>query len=68
MDALEAPNLGGASFGWGVASAVAFLAILAPWLGRNLAVFGTLLPSAGGHTLWIREYNEQFSIGREVSL
>jgi 4-amino-4-deoxy-L-arabinose transferase-like glycosyltransferase len=59
---------GGASVGWGAASAVAFLAVLAPWLARNLAVFGTALPSAGGHTLWIREYNEQFSIGHEVSL
>ena len=29
---------------------------------------GAPLPSAGGHTLWIREYNEQFSIGHEVSL
>ena len=61
-------TVGGASFGWGLASAAAFLAILAPWLARNVAVFGTLLPSAGGHTLWIREYNEQFSIGHEVSL
>jgi 4-amino-4-deoxy-L-arabinose transferase-like glycosyltransferase len=59
---------GGATVAWGVASALAFLAVLAPWLARNQAVFGTLLPSAGGHTLWIREYNEQFSIGHEVSL
>jgi 4-amino-4-deoxy-L-arabinose transferase-like glycosyltransferase len=62
------PRIGGASLGWGVASAAAFLAVLAPWLARNVAVFGTALPSAGGHTLWIREYNEQFSIGHEVSL
>ena len=53
---------------WGFASATAFLAVLAPWLARNVAVFGTPLPSAGGHTLWITEYNEQFSIGHEVSL
>jgi len=59
---------GGASVAWGVASAAAFLAVLAPWLARNLSVFGTPLPSAGGHTLWIRTYNEQFSIGHEVSL
>jgi 4-amino-4-deoxy-L-arabinose transferase-like glycosyltransferase len=58
----------GASVGWGAASAVAFVAVLAPWFARNLAVFGTILPSAGGHTLWITEYNEQFSIGHEVSL
>jgi len=59
-------SLGG--FGRGVASAVAFVAVLAPWLARNLAVFGAALPSAGGHTLWITSYNEQFRIGSEVSL
>jgi hypothetical protein len=42
--------------------------VLAPWLARNLAVFGSVLPSAGGHTLWITTYNEQFTIGSEVSL
>jgi 4-amino-4-deoxy-L-arabinose transferase-like glycosyltransferase len=52
----------------GFASAAAFLAVVAPWLLRNVAVFGTALPSAGGHTLWITSYNEQFSIGHEISL
>jgi 4-amino-4-deoxy-L-arabinose transferase-like glycosyltransferase len=52
----------------GVVSAVACLAVLAPWLIRDLAVYGSPLPSAGGHTLWIHTYNEQFSIGHEVSL
>ena len=56
------------SWAWGFASAAAFLLVLAPWLLRNLAVFGTPMPSAGGHTLWITSYNEQFSIGHEVSL
>ena len=56
--------------GWtaGIASAAAFLAVLAPWLLRNLATFGAALPSTGGSTLWITSYNEQFSIGHEVSL
>jgi 4-amino-4-deoxy-L-arabinose transferase-like glycosyltransferase len=53
---------------WGVASAAAYLAVLAPWIARNLGVFGSPLPSAGGHTLWITSYNEQFSIGSEVSM
>jgi 4-amino-4-deoxy-L-arabinose transferase-like glycosyltransferase len=56
------------SWAAGIASAAAFLVVVAPWLLRNLAVFGTALPSAGGHTLWITSYNEQFSIGHEVSL
>jgi hypothetical protein len=58
----------GASVGSGFAAAAAFLAVLAPWMVRNVAVFGSPLPSAGGHTLWITSYNEQFSIGHEVSL
>ncbi|MDQ3880175.1 MAG: hypothetical protein M3295_03750, partial [Chloroflexota bacterium] len=49
-------------------SALAFGLVLAPWLLRNVAVFGRPLPSTGGHTLWITSYNEQFSVGHEVSL
>ena len=64
----KAGAVGGAGFGWGLASAAAFLAVLAPWIARNVAVLGTPLPSAGGHTLWIRNYNEQFSIGHDVTL
>jgi len=52
----------------GFVSAFAFVAVLSPWLVRNLATYGSPLPSAGGHTLWITSYNEQFSIGHEVSL
>ena len=44
------------------------LVVLAPWLLRDLAVFGAPFPSAGGHTLWITTYNEQFSIGADPSL
>jgi hypothetical protein len=54
--------------GWGVASFAGFAVVVAPWLARNLSAYGSLFPSAGGHTLWIRSYNEQFSIGHEVSL
>ena len=50
---------------WGFASALAFLAVLAPWLARDVAVFGSPLP-ASGHMLWITTYNEQFSIGHAV--
>ena len=46
----------------------AFALVLAPWLLRNLAIHGRPLPSAGGHTLWITSYNEQFSIGHDVTL
>jgi 4-amino-4-deoxy-L-arabinose transferase-like glycosyltransferase len=53
---------------WGTASALAFAAIVAPWLWRNVSVFGTALPSAGGHTLWLTTYNEQFTISYEPTL
>ena len=55
-----------ALWAWGVASALVFVATLAPWLVRNAIVFGSPFPSAGGHTLWITSYNEQFSIGHAV--
>ncbi|HEV8252742.1 MAG TPA: hypothetical protein VGQ66_05110 [Candidatus Limnocylindria bacterium] len=57
-----------ARVGWGLASAVAFALPLAPWLLRDLAVFGSIFPSAGGHTLWITSYDEQFSISHDPSL
>lgn len=58
----------GRQLAWGVASATACLAVMAPWVARNLTVFGSAFPSAGGHTLWITSYNEQFSISAEPSL
>ena len=57
-----------ASVTWVLASAATCVLVLLPWLIRNVVAFGTPLPSAGGHTLWITSYNEQFSIGHEVSI
>lgn len=54
--------------GIGFASFAAFVVVLSPWLLRNLATYGAILPSTGSHTLWIASYNQQFSIGAEVSL
>jgi hypothetical protein len=51
-----------------ILAAAAALAVMAPWLSRNLATFGSAFPSAGGHTLWITSYNEQFSISADPSL
>jgi hypothetical protein len=42
--------------------------VMAPWLVRQTLTFGAPFPSAGGQTLWITSYNQQFSIGDEVSL
>jgi 4-amino-4-deoxy-L-arabinose transferase-like glycosyltransferase len=52
----------------GAASLGAFAIVVAPWAIRNIAEFGAPLPSAGGHTLWITDYNEQFSVGRTPSV
>jgi hypothetical protein len=52
----------------GLASLGAFVVVMAPWLARNLATFGAPFPSAGGHTLWITSYNDQFSIGHPITL
>lgn len=49
-------------------AALAFVVVMAPWLVRNLAVFGSPFPSAGGHTLWITTYNQQFSILADPSV
>jgi len=57
-----------ARLAWGVASLAAALVVLAPWLVRDIAVFGSPFPSAGGHTLWITSYNQQFSIAQDPSL
>jgi hypothetical protein len=51
-----------ARLAWGATSLVAALLVVAPWLVRDVAVFGSPFPSAGGHTLWITSYNQQFSI------
>lgn len=56
------------SWAAGFASAAAFLVVVTPWLVRQAVVFGSALPSTGGHTLWITSYNEQFSIGHDISL
>jgi hypothetical protein len=56
---------GSVGIGAAIFSACAALLVMAPWLIRDMVVFGSPLPSAGGHTLWIRTYNEQFSIGHQ---
>ncbi len=53
---------------WGAASAGGFVLVLTPWLARNVATFGSPFPSASAHMLWIHSYNEQFSIGHDVSV
>jgi hypothetical protein len=39
---------------------VGYLAIMGPWILRNLAVFGVPFSPGGGRMLWITDYNELF--------
>jgi 4-amino-4-deoxy-L-arabinose transferase-like glycosyltransferase len=52
----------------GVACAALFAIVVAPWLMRQMDVFGTIAPSAAnGRILWIRDYGELYSIGSPAS-
>src|SRR5688500_2378781 len=53
---------------WGAASAAAFALVVAPWLIRDVVVFGTPFPSPGERLLWIRDYNEHLSVSLDLSL
>jgi len=45
-----------ALWAWGVASALVFAAILAPWLVRNAAVFGSALVAASRSLISVRPF------------
>ena len=38
-----------------------------PWLVRNWQAAGTLLSAAGSQTIWLADYDDLFSYGRELS-
>jgi len=55
--------------GAALACALLFIVVMAPWYARQLAVFGSLSPSAAsGRILWIESYGELFSVTGEPSL
>jgi hypothetical protein len=57
------------SFGVALASGIAYLAVIAPWYARQLAVFGSLSPStATGKVLYLRSFSEWNSITTPASL
>jgi len=45
-----------------------YLLVMAPWFARNLAVIGTPLSPAGTKTLWLRNYDDLFCYGCDLSL
>ena len=47
---------------------IVYLAVMAPWLVRNWQVVGSPLGSGGLQTLFLRDYDELYSYGRELTL
>jgi 4-amino-4-deoxy-L-arabinose transferase-like glycosyltransferase len=61
----------GSRIGWQAATICAggFLLVAAPWLLRQVDVFGSVSPSSvGGRILFIREYRELYSVTTETTL
>lgn len=57
--------------GWApaIACAALFLLVVSPWYVRQLAVFGSLSPSAAnGRILWIADYRQLYSVSGDPSL
>jgi hypothetical protein len=44
-----------------------YLLVMAPWFWRNWVATGTPLPAGGSQTIWLADYDELFSYGRELS-
>ncbi len=45
-----------------------YFIVMTPWFIRNWQVVGTPLPAAGSQTIWLANYDELFSYGRELSM
>jgi hypothetical protein len=43
-----------------------YLAVMAPWLLRNLTLYGTVLSPGAGRVMWQRSYNELFNFPPET--
>jgi len=64
----EAPRIGLRRFLCFLALALAcYLLVMAPWFYRNWRVTGFPLPGAGLKTAFLREYDDLFSYGKELS-
>lgn len=47
---------------WAITTCMsAYLLVMAPWYGRNLLEFQTLMPPGGSRALWMTNYDELFS-------
>jgi hypothetical protein len=48
-------------------AAAGYVLVMSPWFYRNWLAVGTPFPSAGTQTLFLRNYDEIFSYGRELT-
>ncbi|MDY7041626.1 MAG: hypothetical protein SVX38_12265, partial [Chloroflexota bacterium] len=47
--------------------AVCYLLVMAPWFARNFLAVGAPLSPAGTMTLWLTDYDDLYSFGKELS-
>jgi hypothetical protein len=47
---------------------VGYLLVMAPWFYRNWQVVGVILPMTGAKTIFLRDYDDFFSYGQDLSL
>jgi len=53
---------------WLITVPLMWVVVLAPWLWRNVTLFGEVLPSATGRTLFMTSFDDQFTYSRELNL
>lgn len=44
-----------------LALSAAYLLIMAAWYGRNIGLYGSLMPPGGSKTLWLTDYDQTFT-------
>lgn len=47
--------------------AILYLLVMVPWFARNLLTIGAPLSPAGAKTLWLTDYDDLYSFGKELS-
>jgi hypothetical protein len=63
-----ADHASGSVMGHGALILLGYLLAMSPWFYRNLCVIGVPLSPAGAKTLWLRNYDDLFCYGCDLSL
>jgi hypothetical protein len=68
-DVLRRPRLARIGAGAILICVVGFVVVAAPWVVRQIEVFGSVSPSAAnGRILWLTEYGQLYSVSTETTL